>query len=353
MAENGEKTEEPTSKRLSTARDEGRFAQSQEVKTAAMLTAMLVFVWSIAPPVMNRLKINLSGYLSHFGTIHIVNESDLMSILRELLINIGWIIAVPFCFLFAVGFSSAIAQTGWLVIFTRLIPDISRLNPIAKFVKMFTLPSTVDSLRSFGKLSIIIIMLYIILKPQISQIELLSSMEMGALLSYLHHLLIRLIFAVTAVEIGIAVADWFFQRFNFMKTMRMTKQEVKEENKQTEGDPMIKARIRSMRLQRAKQRIMAAVPKADVIITNPTHYACALKYDRDMHAPVLIAKGLDFMALKIRQIAEEHDIPIIENPPLARALYASVDIDREISEEHYVAVAEVITYVFKLKGKNF
>ena len=158
--------------------------------------------------------------------------------------------------------------------------------------------------------------------------------------------------AVAMVMILIAGADWFYARFAYLRKMRMTKQEVKDEQKQTEGDPMVKARLRSLRMQRARQRMMAAVPKADVVVTNPTHFACALKYDSDkMNAPTLVAKGQDFMALRIRQIATENDVPIVENAPLARALYATVELDKEIPPQHYKAVAEVISYVFRLKGK--
>jgi flagellar biosynthetic protein FlhB len=154
------------------------------------------------------------------------------------------------------------------------------------------------------------------------------------------------------VQIVIAGADYMYQRFTYMKKLRMSKQEIKDEHRQSEGDPMVKARIRGLRLQRARQRMMASVPKADVVVTNPTHFACALKYDPNtMNAPVLVAKGQDLIAFRIRELAEQHDIMIVENPPLARALFAAVEIDREVPPEHYKAVAEVISYVFRLKGK--
>ncbi len=157
---------------------------------------------------------------------------------------------------------------------------------------------------------------------------------------------------VLCFQAFLAGADYAWQRFQYMKKLRMTKQEVKEEHKQSEGDPAVKARIRGLRLQRARQRMMASVPKADVVVTNPTHFACALKYDPEtMNAPVLVAKAADLIAFRIRELAEQHDVMIVENPPLARALFAAVDIDREVPPEHYKAVAEVISYVFRLKGK--
>jgi flagellar biosynthetic protein FlhB len=149
----------------------------------------------------------------------------------------------------------------------------------------------------------------------------------------------------------VAAGDYGYQRWSFMKKMRMTKQEVRDEHKQMEGDPMIKARMRSMRRERARQRMMAAVPKSTVVVTNPTHYAVALKYEMDtMDAPILVAKGVELVALRIREIAQENDVPIVENPPLARALYATVELEQEVPQEHYKAVAEVIGYVMRLKG---
>jgi flagellar biosynthetic protein FlhB len=166
------------------------------------------------------------------------------------------------------------------------------------------------------------------------------------------HLMTKLLIGVLSIITVMAIFDYAYQRFSFMKTMRMSKQEVKDENKQSEGDPIVKARLRSIRLNRARKRMMAAVPKASVIITNPTHFAVALVYEMgESSAPKVVAKGADHVAFKIREIAKEHDVPIVENPPLARALYANVEIDREIPPEHYKAVAEIISYVFRLKGK--
>tara|TARA_R110002111_G_scaffold23592_1_gene52952 strand:- start:48 stop:596 length:549 start_codon:yes stop_codon:yes gene_type:complete len=177
-------------------------------------------------------------------------------------------------------------------------------------------------------------------------------MEIGGAANLLHALVSKLLFGVLAVVTIIAAIDFLYQRFEHMKQMRMSRQEIKDEYKQTEGDPVIKQRLRQVRQERARQRTMAAVPDASVIITNPTHFAVALKYELDdMEAPVLIAKGQDFLALKIREVAEEHDIPIVENPPVARALYANVEVDQEIPQEHFKAVAEIIGYVFRLKGK--
>jgi flagellar biosynthetic protein FlhB len=173
-----------------------------------------------------------------------------------------------------------------------------------------------------------------------------------AMLDYLRHQVIAMIMIVVLMVFVLAAADWFYQRWAFTQQMKMTKQEIKDEHKQTEGDPMIKGRLRALRMQRARQRMMAAVPKASVVVTNPTHYAVALQYDQDSNgAPVLVAKGVDLIAKRIRDLATENEVPIVENPPLARALYATVELDEEIPPEHYKTVAEIIGYVMKLKGE--
>ncbi|MTJ82633.1 MAG: flagellar biosynthesis protein FlhB [Telmatospirillum sp.] len=353
MAEDDDsKSEEPTGKRLSKAREEGDVLQSMEVKTAAMLTAMTVFVWLIAPMSMSRLKVYLSGFLAHPDAIRIGTGEELSSFAADVAGNLALAAVLPFGFLMLVGLISGLGQTGWLLVVKKIIPDLNKINPLAGFQRMFSLRSVIELAKSTAKMLVVAVICYLVLRPRIADLDLLPSMETIAILSYMHRLLIRLLFSIALVTIVIAAADWFYQRFTYMKKLRMTKQEVKEENKQSEGDPLVKSRLRSLRIQRARTRMMAAVPKADVVVTNPTHYACALKYDAEtMNAPVLVAKGQNLVAFRIREIAEENDIPIVENPPLARALYATVDLDREIQPDHYKAVAEVISYVMRLKGK--
>jgi flagellar biosynthetic protein FlhB len=346
------KTEQPSGKKLGKAREEGDVVSSQEVRTASMLTAILVTVWLIAPPVMVRIKAVLAGILANADAIRVGSEKEMELVLGNLIAHIALLMVAPLAFLMAVGVASSVIQTGWLLVFTRIIPDLNRINPLNKMGRMFSLPTIVESLKNMGKLLIVAVAFYLVLRGRIAQLNLLVGFEVPTILAFLHDILLRLLFVIAGIELFLAAADYFFQRFNFMKKLRMTKQEVKDEHKQTEGDPMVKSRLRSLRLQRARQRMMAAVPKADVVVTNPTHFACALKYDAEtMNAPMLVAKGQDLVAMRIRQVAEENDVPIVENPPLARALFASVEIDKEIPPDHYKAVAEVISYVFRLKGK--
>lgn len=351
-AEDDGKSEKPTGKRLSQAREKGDISQSQEVKTAAMLVAIAVFVWLIAPITMVSLRDYLARYLGQPHAIRVTTGSELSSVITDLLSNIGLAMVMPFAFLLLVGLAASVGQTGWTVSTEKLMPDLSKLNPLAGFGRLFSVHSVVELLKSVAKLVVVGTICYIVIRPRINDLDLLPSMEIVSILTYLHQLLVRLMLAVAMVMLVIAASDWFYQRHAYMQKLKMTKQEVKDENKQSEGDPLIKSRLRGLRMARARNRMMAAVPKANVVVTNPTHYACALKYDGEtMNAPVLVAKGQNLIALRIREVAQENDVPIVENPPLARALYATVELDREISPDHYKAVAEVISYVMRLKGK--
>ena len=353
MAEDDDsKTEQPTGKRLTKAREEGDIVQSQEVKTAAMLVGITVLVWFILPPIMAKVRDGLSPLLAHPHLIRVTTEPELTHALMDLLLRIGVLIMVPLIFLLAVGLIASLSQTGFLFTASKITPDLNKINPLTGLKRIFSLPGFVDFGKNILKLVLLTVLFYFVLRSKVQALPLLPTMDLETILEFLHQCLIRLLFAIAFVQIVIGGADYLYQRFNFMKRLRMTKQEVKDEHRQTEGDPMVKARLRNLRAQRARQRMMSAVPKADVVVTNPTHYACALKYDPDtMNAPVLLAKGQDLVALRIRELATQHDIMIVENPPLARALYAAVEIDREIPPEHYKAVAEVISYVFRLKGK--
>jgi flagellar biosynthetic protein FlhB len=347
------KTEQPTSRRLDKAREQGNVLQSQEVKTAAMLTAMLVVVWLGLPVLINLLKNYLAGMIDHLHEIRIESAKDLVQLGTDIVLHMMLALAVPFAIMIAVAFASSLGQTGFMLVLEKLAPDFSKVNPLAGLKRIFSMHSVVELIKSVAKLTLVGVGCYMFLKPRVKELELLMSMDLISVVVYIQQTLVKLIMAVVIMMLVLAGGDWFYQRFTFMKNLRMSRQEIKDENKDTEGDPMIKSRLRSLRIARARQRMMANVPKADVVITNPTHFACALKYDMEsMGAPVLIAKGQDFTALKIREVATEHEIPIVENPPLARALFAAVEIDQEIPPEHYKAVAEVISYVMRLKEKS-
>jgi len=346
------KTEQPTGKRLNEAREQGDIIMSQELKTAASLAAITVLVWWVLPKVMAKAQSYLTILISEPHAIRVTTPAELVDVLGGLAARMALLMAIPFSVMLGMGLAMAYLQTGWLITFSKLAPNFAKINPLSGLKRIFSVHGLVDFAKSLAKLTVVATLFYFVVRDKVKFLPLLPSMELPAILSFLHSVLIRLLLTVLGFVIVVAGADYAWQRFSYFKKLRMTRQEVKDEHKQSEGDPMIKARIRNLRIQRARQRMMTAVPKADVVVTNPTHFACALKYDPEtMNAPVLVAKGQDLVAFRIRELAKEHDVMIVENPPLARALYAAVEVDREVPPEHYKAVAEVISYVFRLKGK--
>ena len=231
-------------------------------------------------------------------------------------------------------------------------PELKKLSLLTGLKRMFSSRSVVEFFKGITKLVLVTIVAMALTIPMIQDIALVPEIHLTEALDRMQIIAIQLAMGSVLVMTVIAGVDWIYQKYMFTKQMRMSKQEVKDEHKQAEGDPHVKARIRQLRTQRAQQRMMARVPEADVVITNPTHYAVALKYKMgEMPAPILIAKGVDSLALRIREVAEESEVPIVENPPLARALYSAVELEEEIPPDHFAAVAEVIGYVMRLKGK--
>ena len=248
------------------------------------------------------------------------------------------------------GVAASIAQTGFVYAPKKLLPDWNKLNIFAALPKFINMKKVVESLKGIVKIIVVSYVAYLVIRPDLAKFELLPTMETSGILSFIHNIVVLLLFSVAIAVLVIAIADYAYQKYSHLKKLRMTKQEVKDEYKQVEGDPLVKSRIRQVRMERARRRMMDNVPKADVVIVNPMHYAVALEYKMDtMEAPVVLAKGIDNIALRIKAIAEEHEIPVVENPPLARALFASAELDQTIPPEHYKAVAEVIGYVMQLK----
>jgi flagellar biosynthetic protein FlhB len=245
-----------------------------------------------------------------------------------------------------------IVQIGVVFATDKIGVDISRISPMAGITRLFSVRSYVEFGKSVAKIGAVALVAVWMVMPSFGKIMQMSREPIEAMPGELKYLVMHLLYGVISVVTVLAIIDFGYQRFAFLKSMRMSKQEQKEEHKQSEGDPTIRARLRQIRMERSRRRMMNAVPKASVVITNPTHFAVALQYELgDSGAPRVVAKGADLIALRIREVATAHDIPIVENPPLARALFAGAEIDREIPSEHYKAVAEIISYVFRLKGK--
>ena len=246
------------------------------------------------------------------------------------------------------GVAGNLIQTGFLLTPSRLAPDPSRVSPFKGLERMFGIDGLVHFFKSLLKFAIVGAVAYLALKPHLTEFQKMPEVDPMAMLTVAGDMLKGLIYGVLTLMGLTAGADWFWQRQRFMQRMRMSKQEVKEDFKQSEGDPHIKARIRQLRVERAKRRMMQNVPKATVVVMNPTHYAVALRYESgDTPAPICVAKGLDMVALRIREVAEANGVPVIEDPPLARALFATTEIDETIPREHYEAVAKVIGFVMQ------
>ncbi|MCB1783243.1 MAG: flagellar biosynthesis protein FlhB [Alphaproteobacteria bacterium] len=346
-----QKTEDPTPKKLQEAKKRGQVPMSREINNWVMMAAATLLIGMTLPGMMSSLTSLMRVYIENAhdlpempGGLHVVLGGALIKVLQ--------ILAWPFLLLMAAAFLSPFLQVGPIFAPEVIKPDLSKLSPIKGFGRLFSMRAIVEFAKGLLKLLMIGLVGVIILYPYMDKVEHMIGLPMGAVLLELKTLVIKLMIGILVVLMVIAVIDLVYQRQDFMKKMRMSKQELKDEYKQSEGDPHVKGRLRQLRFERARQRMMQAVPTADVVITNPTHFAIALKYDPEtMPAPICVAKGMDELALRIREVAKEHDVIIYENPPLARTLFEVVDVDDTIPTEHYKAVAEVISFVFKSKGK--
>lgn len=352
MAEDSDdKTEEPTDRKLSQAREQGNIPTSQEVKIWAGLVGALVVVTLFAPYMARDIGRLLLPFVEHPHAFP-MERADVGQLLSTITVDMIKLLIMPMMLLVVLAIISAMGQSGLMFLPDKLTMDFSKLSPGKGIQRIFSGRNLVEFIKSLFKVGAIGFVIFLILKSHMSEYAGLAALDLMAVMDYLRHQVITMIMVVVLMVFVLAAADWFYQRWAFTQQMKMTKQEIKDEHKQTEGDPMIKGRLRALRMQRARQRMMAAVPRASVVVTNPTHYAVALQYDQDsMGAPVLVAKGVDLIAKRIRDLATENEVPIVENPPLARALYATVELDQEIPPEHYKTVAEIIGYVMKLKGE--
>ncbi len=347
--DDAQKTEEPTPKKLEEARKKGEVAQSQELKTWFMLAAGTAVLAGAGVTITNGIRNPLTGYLSRVHEIEFERTGGL-SVLNTLIFDIFLILLIPFSvFVVAALVGNRIQHKG-VFTFEKLKPDIKKLNPINGLKKFGSSKIPVDFFKAIGKLGALALIVFVIVYPERSRLDIIMLLPPIEIIEFVHLMAVKLMLGVLILLTIIAAVDFSYQKYQHTKKLRMTKQEVKDERKQTDGDPKVKQRLRSIRMERHMQRMMAAVPRADVIITNPTHYAIALEYKHGtMDVPVLIAKGVDDVAFRIREVAEEHGVPLVENPPLARALYASVELDEEVPPDHYKAVAGVISYVMKLR----
>lgn len=349
--DDSQKTEEPTPKKLEESRKKGQVALSREVNNWIMLLMGTIVVLAVGPSMMENLLLHMRNYLEHAHSMPGV-PGGFTVILGQSFWKIVGILMVPLLLLMAAAFAGPFLQIGPLLAPESIKPSLNKVSPIQGFKRLFSVRSLMEFAKGILKIALIGLVGVVLLTPFYGTLEHMIGMPIVSVLGELHTLVMRLMAGVLVALMVIAVADLVFQRQQHHQKMRMTKQELKDEYKQAEGDPHVKAKLRQLRAEKARARMMQAVPSADVVITNPTHFSIALKYEpEEMHAPQVVAKGMDEVALRIREMAKEHDIVIMENPPLARALYDTVEIDQTIPEEHYQAVAEIISFVFKQKGK--
>jgi flagellar biosynthetic protein FlhB len=349
-ADREDRTEEPTQKRLDDAHKRGEVAKSQEVSTFIALGAMTLALLVAGGWTGRALTLDLRHYL---GNAHLVpgGPAGMLDAGRRAL-RIGLeAAAVPIGFLVVAALAGGLIQHRPLWTFDPLKPKFNRISPGAGFKRIFGLQAFGRFGKGLLKIGIVGVVAGVALWGERDRVEAFVTLDVLDLVGAMTRIALRLLTLVLAIYAVLSIGDYIVARFSWMKRLRMSKQELKDEMKEQDGNPEIKAKLRQIRLQRLRKRMMAEVPNATVVITNPTHFAVALRYDKGQAAPICVAKGVDELALRIRSVAEEHQVPVIENPPLARALHASVEIDEEIPVDHYKAVAEVIGFVLRLKRR--
>lgn len=352
MAEtDDEKTEDATDLRREEFRRRGQVAQSKELASGIILLASAGAIYGLGKFFLNQL-FDAFNYTLGKQMIYLVREGQIVEALQFGGAKIIFLAAPVLLISLLVGLTSTVVQVGLLNVEDAMSPDLNKINPLEGFKRVFSLRALTEGLKAIFKMSLILGILYFILKSEITKIPDLLSYSVFEILDYIGSISFRLMGGVGMFMLAIAGADYFFLRWDLEKQMRMSKQEVKEESKSREGDPLIKARIRKIQREMASKRMMSEVPKGDVVITNPTHIAVVLKYDDKSPAPRLIAKGADAVAERIKAIARENNIPIIENKPLARTIFKTLKLGHVIPRELFVAVAEVFSFIYKLKRKK-
>ena len=350
-SDDSSKTEEPSQKKLDEARKKGQTVSSREINHFFILLALTFFVMVMAPSTGKQTLNLLAPFITEPDQMD-MSAGGFSDIMRHLAIGMVAVLALPWLATWVAAISPAILQNKLIVSVEHIKPKFEKISPLKGMSRLFGRKAIIEFLKNLLKISVIGIVATAVVLPYKEHLPRLVAPPKLDMLEFAQGMAGRMLIAACIILFLLSIGDYLWQRFSFLKQMRMTKQELKDEYKQQEGDPHIKGKLKQIRREKARQRMMANVPKADVIITNPTHYAIALQYDPDtMPAPKLVAKGTDDVAGRIRELASTNKIPIVRNPPLARVLYDTTDIDEEIPVAHYAAVAKIIGYVYKLKGK--
>lgn len=350
--DDSQKTEQPTEKRLRDAVEKGQVIYSREVTNFFLVLALTIIIATLIPDLFKKTVSSLNPYLESSYDL-LITKDNVGKIFKDILLIIFKIIIIPTSFIMIAGLTSTFIQAGGINFSSSpLSPKLEKISLIKGAKRIFSISSVVEFIKGIVKIIVVALTAYLVVRPELNRLNQIHDYDIRFGLIFLFDLTIKMLIAICCILFFIALFDYLYQRYKYYNQLKMTKHEIKEEYKQSEGNPEIKAKLRRLRSERARQRLSTIVPKSTVILTNPTHYSVALEYDKEFSpTPKVIAKGQDFLALRIREIAKKHDIPIIENKPLARALYNSVEIGQEIPVSYYKAVAEIISYVYKLKNK--
>src|SRR5580692_8352671 len=350
MAEedDSENTQDPTQKRLDEAIKRGDVAHSQEINTWFMIAGGTLTVLIFSGPMAQTLETTFRGILANSYQIP-ADAPGLGHFAQSVALKVLAALGIPFLLLALAALLGSAIQHRILFTVEPITPKLSKISPAAGFARLFSKQALANFAKGLIKLGVFGTVIASLLWPQRDKIRALIAVDPVAILPFTQSLTMKMLGVVVAILAVVAAADYLFQYRQWYDRQKMSLREMKEEFRQSEGDPMVKGKIRQLRQARSRKRMMAAVPKASVVITIPTHFAIALRYERGMNAPLCVAKGVDLIARKIREVAEAHGIPVVENPPLARALHGTVEIDQEIPQEHYRAVAEIIGYLMRLR----
>jgi flagellar biosynthesis protein FlhB len=350
--DDSQRTEEPTQRRLDEAHKKGDIVKSNELSSFIMLAGGTTGIALFSSLSVKRFTGEFRVFLENPAGMTLDSASAAL-LLQHAIFGLFAIMAPVIGLLLLAGLGGHLIQHRPVFSTSRVKPDLSRLSLAQGFKRLFGLDGIVNLIKGIAKIILVGTAAFWALWPERSRVATALDLNPAGVASLSLSLLIRVLIAALTAYAVIAALDYLYQRQRFMVRQRMTRQELKDEVKQSEGDPQVKARIRQIRFERSRKRMIAAIPEATVVIANPTHYAVALKYESGkMGAPVCVAKGVDHLAQTIRKVAEEHDVPVVENPPLARALYAAVEVDDEIPPAHYKAVAQIIGYVMRLAGQR-
>ena len=353
MADNSEeKTEAPSDKRRHEAREKGNVAKSTEINSVMVLITGIVVLKITGPWIINELGNGIIEFIKTISDpvfsdeklIHLIHKA-LILLLKTTLPTVGAILLS--------GIVANIVQVGFMFTLKPLEPKIEKINPLSGFKRLFSLRSIVETAKNIAKLLVIGIVAFNTLENEFDNMLMLSDASVSTIFSFTMGVAYKIIMRIALVLLIIAILDYAYQRYDHEKKLKMSKQELKEERKQLDGDPQVKSRIKALQREMARRRMMEKVPEATVVITNPTHLAIALKYEpQRSDAPVVVAKGKRMIAMKIKNLAKDNNVPVVEDKPLARAMYDKVDIGLPIPMEFFAAVAEILAYVFRLKNRN-